>query len=1046
MSNKKELEEAIHALEAQRTLLGDAVVDASIGVLREKLGELLAKSRQQQRKQVTIMFVDTVGSMSLGEKLDPEEVLDLMNTALTAFVKAVQHHQGEIARLTGDGLLAFFGARQTRENDPERAIQASLEIRDVARNYGGLLAEKGVPGEFAVRIGINTGLVALGEVGAEGGSEFTAMGDPINLASRLEGSAPPNGIVISQETYRHVKGLFEVQNLEPLQVKGKSEPVQSYLVIKAVPDPLLPAVRGVEEIDTRLIGREIELMTLNNRFQEILEEDEPVFMTVVGDAGIGKSRLLEEFIGGLEEFPGRLSVFKGRATPAIEPVPYGLIRDLFVRRCQILETDAKPDVMRKIRGEMDGILPAERADLVAHFIGFDFSDSSAVRPLLGSPDFKQLAVVYLIAYLKAVIQHPTVILLEDVHWADDSSLDLVARLFGELSQGRLLAICLCRPMLYERRPDWGDGFRLHEQLSLKALSRRSSRLLLQEIGRRVEHMPAAFSDRIIARAEGNPFFLEELIKLMLDKGYIERGDPHWRVVIDDIEQLPVPSTLMGVLHARFDLLSAAEKVILQRASVVGRVFWDAVLVELTDDVDPAPDVASELANLSRRNMIVPQGRSSIAAVREYSFKNALLRDAVYETVLLKPRRRYHGVVARWLERHLGERIVENLSLIAQHFEMAGELDLAADYLGRSGRLLLRTGAVRESQQLLRRALTLLPAAADQATRGKLMINLGNAFSKGGDLIEAEQVLRDGLALASQSADERLQSRALSYLGEVTSKLGHYGEAEAYDSEALALARELGDLEQIAMTLHGLSTTTYLREKIEESQTYANEALACYRQLGDQRGEARVLNQLGLMLETDGRREEQIAYYEHSLAIFQEIGDLAGGAVVLNNLGSNAYLHDDFDSAVDYTQQALAILEELGQTFYIAFTLVSLGLAHAARGELGKARTCHCRALATAQTIHSEQVTLFALVGLADYYSLSEQPVAGTELLGFIFNHPAVTRDIRKDAKSAEARLRQALSALEFEQALSRGAGKTQDGLIQFYLEACADRPIEPGPA
>ncbi len=525
---------------------------------------------------------------------------------------------------------------------------------------------------------------------------------------------------------------------------------------------------------------------------------------------------------------------------------------------------------------------------------------------------------------------------------------------------------------------------------------------------------------------------------MLDEGIIDRRQPDWQVVTDDISEVKIPGTLRGVLHARMDHLPAAERGNLQRASIVGRVFWDTVLEALTVDDDSLVDLEGRLGSLQGREMIHRRDRSAIVGAAEYAFKHAMLRDAVYETVLLRQRRRYHRQVAEWLERYTGERIGENLAVIAQHYELAGEPERAAGYLDRSGQALLEVGAAREAQQLLERAIALLPETGAAEARASISVHLGHAYYQGGDLVEAERFLKAGYELAQEIGNADLAFEVLGYLGGVAQRRGSYVEAENYDRQALQQARESNNLQQIAPALHGLSTSRFLQDDFESSARYADQALQSFREVANRRGEALALNMLGLLARGRGQLDVPREYFRQALSAFREIGDAVREAMALNNLGSTAYLQGDYPAAVQHTGEALEILEELGQSYNVAFTLVSQGLAYGAMNERSRARTCHCRALKIARDIHTDQVILYALAGMADLHAASGQFQSGAELLGLIFNHPAVNQDIRRDAEKAHQRIREALPTEAFEAAFATGAQQVLEPVVERYLAGCAE--------
>ena len=304
MIEREQLEQAITQLEAQRATLGDDVVDVSIVALRAKLAALEPLPPQKQRKQATILFADVSGFTAMSETLDAEEVSDVMNALWQRWDAAIVEHGGVIDKHMGDGVMALWGALEARENDPELAIRAALAMQS---ELAAFCAEWQV--DLAIRVGLNTGPVLLGDVGTTG--ELSAIGDAVNLASRLEGAAPTGGVLISHDTYRHVRGVFDVLEQEPLQVKGKARPVHTYLVQYAKPRAFRMLTRGVAGIETRMVGRDAELLMLQNMFRDATEDAEVQVVTVVGDAGVGKSRLLYEFEKWIELLPEGILVFPG---------------------------------------------------------------------------------------------------------------------------------------------------------------------------------------------------------------------------------------------------------------------------------------------------------------------------------------------------------------------------------------------------------------------------------------------------------------------------------------------------------------------------------------------------------------------------------------------------------------------------------------------------------------------------------------------------------------------------------------------------------------
>jgi class 3 adenylate cyclase/tetratricopeptide (TPR) repeat protein len=1027
---------------------------------KEWADRLLATRGQvsQERRMVTILFCDVKGSTAMAEQLDPEEWADVMNGAFEYLIRPIYHHEGTLAQLMGDAILAFFGAPVAHEDDPERAIRAGLEIAEGVQTYAGKLErERGIAG-FNVRVGVNTGLVVVGEMGSDLRVAYTAMGDAINLAARMEQNAPPGGVLITHDTYRHVRGVFDVLPQEPLLVKGKSQAVQTYLVERAKPRAWRIGMRGVEGVETRMVGRDAELLTLEEAFLDAIDEAETHAITVVGEAGVGKTRLLDEFLGWAELRTETFAFFKGRGGAVTQAVPYSLMRDMLAYRFDILDSDSAATVLAKLREGMAHILEPERADVVGQLAGFDLeaAGSQAVRALMGSPNFGQLARAYFVQYVRGLVAgQPMVLLLEDLQWADDSSLDLVGQLVAEIPDAAMLIVGAARPSLFERRPSWGEGEEAHSRLDLRPLSRRATRGLVEEILRRVDDLPESLRDLVVEGAEGNPYYVEELIKMLIEDGVIVRGEPHWRVRLDRLAELRVPPTLTGVLQARLDTLPQAEKVVLQRASVVGRLFWDGLVAQLAGDSVQHHEVHPLLVALRQRELIFRRERSAFAETQEYIFKHSILRDVTYETVLLKLRRTYHAQVAEWLEVHAGERLGEYLAVIAGHYELAGEWARAAEYLQRAGEEAYRVGSVRDARDILQRALELLPAGC-QAQRAILLVRAGDVLRRLGDLSAAIERLEQGLAVAREVADRKAEAAALIALGGVDYTRGNWDAAESYAKEGLALARECGDVRSQAQATARLSWISTARGQHDDAVVWAEESLSLYEQVGDRQGMINAVNALGLVYLLRRELDRAAQCHRQHLTLDRETGDRVGMSVALNNLGEVARVRGDYDQARECYQEALAISSETGDAEGHASAVINLGVVYVAQGEDRAAWDCLRGGLGESAAIQSTPVVLYVLAVMAQLCARGGEPQRAGELLGLVLHHPSIRTDGLEEAQQGMEVLRAALPTKELEAALARGAKLDLQQLVKELLAgestgwglgvAChGGRPSEAGP-
>jgi class 3 adenylate cyclase/tetratricopeptide (TPR) repeat protein len=1018
-------------------------------LIPKELAERLQATRGQvstERRLATILFCDVKDSTARAATMDPEDVLDIVNGAFEVLIPPIYRHEGTLAQLLGDAILAFFGAPIAHENDPERAIRAGLEITAEAQTYADKLkTERGIEG-FGVRVGINTGLVVVGEVGADLRVGYTAVGDTINVAARMEQNAPVGGVLITHDTYRHVRGVFDVLPQEPLTVKGKSEPVQTYLVQRAKPRAFRLETRGVEGVETRTIGREAELQTLQNAYFDAAEGSETRVAIVTGDAGVGKSRLLYEFMSWAELRPEQFWLFKGRARAETQAVPYSVLRDLFSNRFEILESDSAATALNKFRAGMAGFLEPDRADLVGHLSGFDFSFSQAVHNLLDSPDFARLAMAYLVQYIRALTAvQPLVMVLEDMHWADDSTLDLIDHIVTQIPHAQLLLVCLARPALFERRPNWGEGREAYVHLALCPLSKRQSRALVAEILQKVPAVPDDLYDVILDSAEGNPFYIEELVKMLLEEGVIVRvtmppvvggSEEQWSVELPRLRGLHVPPTLTGVLQARLDSLPHEAKDLLQRASVVGRIFWDGAVAALStgEPQATAPDVGPMLDTVRERELVFRREHSSFAGSQEYIFKHLILHDVTYETVLLRLRRVYHRQVAQWLEANAGERVAEYAGLIAEHYERAGEARLAADWLGRAMEAAERSCAWREVVAAGERALQLLPQG-EKATRAALRVRMGVGRGWLGNYPLCREQLNAGMQLARDAGEPATAAKALSWLAFLGYAEGKFAQMRPLATEALALARAAGDATEEARALQQLGISAHVHEHdLGLAHSYYEQALALDRQVGNRAMVAAILNNLGEVSREAGDLTSATRYYEESLAVYTETGARWAMDTALCNLGEVALTQNDATRAERYFQEGLTVSREFGGwPAGDPHALGGLGHVAAGAGDVALARSLFAQELTEARTVGAWTFVLYALVGFARLKTLGGDSIGAAEWLGLAMNHPSAETDVLGRARALLAELQAALPADELEAALARGAKLDLDVVVEEIL-------------
>jgi predicted ATPase/class 3 adenylate cyclase len=929
---RAELEQAIAALEERRSLLGDEVVKIALASMREKLAMLETGSRTiyepQQRKLVTVLFADVSGFTAMAETMDHELVNSVINSLWSRVDKAISDHGGRIDKHIGDAVMALFGTPTAREDDPVRSIRAALQIQAEIRNWKKELAtlasaETSQAKNIHLRIGINTGPALLGTVGTIG--EYTAIGDTVNLANRVQTAAPLDGILISHNTYQHVRGIFDVTVLEPITVKGKSEPVQVYIINRLKPRSFRVTTRGLEGIETRTIGRDGELGKMKAAFEKSVEQRQTYLVNIVADAGIGKSRLLFEFNKWLDRQKHHVHLFKGRATQEMAQIPYALLRDILSLSFDIQDNDRASVVRQKLeRGIRGHVENRKTASLYSHFIGhligFDFSNSPHLKGILGDArQIRDLAFHYTAQlFTEITSRQNAVIFLEDIHWADKGSLDFFSYLLDAKPDLPLVIIGLTRATLFEQRPDWGSSSVRNLRLDLLPLSEDDSRLLVAEILQKIPHIPPGLTELIIKKAEGSPFYIEELIKILMEGGIIIRGEDQWRVEMGRLSDLKVPATLTGLIQARLDGLSTGVRETLQQASVVGRIFWTNVLENMhnpeTQNATSSIPIYDKLNTLRAKELVYRYDESASSEMPEFIFKNTILHDVTYESVLLKLRPAYHLQAAQGLIEISGERVSEYAGRVGEHYERASEWLEAAEWYARAGRQAQDTYEPDAAVGYYQKALNFLNGHGGlEQIPQKLGISLrlGEVLNWKAQYTDAMEVFDSMLEIAKQSGNAVAQSRALQGLATSLSYLGDHRAALESAIQSEALVRNSDSPMEIAKALWTQGSARFRLGESQAALSLAEQALQIATELNDSDEMGRCLNLLGAVHYVSGRYEQAEGYWTSALQIFQELGNKQQGMDLWSNLGVIADARGDYDTAFQRYNSALEIARETG---------------------------------------------------------------------------------------------------------------------------------------
>jgi class 3 adenylate cyclase/tetratricopeptide (TPR) repeat protein len=924
------LRAAIAALEGQRATLGDAVVELAVAPLRERLAGL-QRPAGLQRRQVTVLFADVVGSTAITQALDAEDALDVLSGALQRMADIVEAHQGRVLRFTGDGLKAAFGMAEAREDDAEHAVRAGLAMLDAGREHAAEVLRLHGVADFAVRVGVHTGSVTLG-AGVE--ADNTAMGAAVHIAARMEQSAPPGGLRISHDTWNQVRGLFEAEAQAPLPLKGIDTPMQTHLVRGALARGFAGVERGLQGLSTPLVGRQVELARLQALVTQARQSRSAQAITLVGDAGLGKSRLLRELVSGLPSEAG-CRLLASRSQPDSLLRPWGLLRDWLAAQFGIADTDPAETARRKVE---DGLAPwfAERgqaqAQLIGQLSGLDFGTSPHVRGL-DPRALRDQALAAFCGYLQALAAQGTslpLLIVEDLHWADDGSLDLLQHLLAHAAELPLALIMTCRPTLLSRRPDWGST---HPLLQMGPLGAAQSGQLAQALLQRLDQAPARLTELIVGQAEGNPYYMEELVRRLVDDGVIVVDGPQWTVRAERLQELRLPGTLVGLLQARLDALPPADRLAARQASVIGHVFWDEALAALDAKAPQA------LPALQRWAFVRAHAGSDFEGTVERQFDHHLLHQVTYDTLVRAERRHGHGAVARWLAARTRGRGAEFLAMTGDHAERAGETALAIDCFDQAANEARKRFANSAAEDWLRRALGLL-GESDPARRFELLARLNNLADTVGDRDRQDAVQQEMAALLDRHPDDARRARCLVAQALLADRRTDTAASEQLALQAVALAERCGATESAAMAQGQLCWLHIARSDMEGARRHADAALHWAGRIEIEadrvENEAKLLVLSAMVLMATDQFDAALQALLSVLSRSEALGSTRLSLSALDNLAVTTAMLGQWDESIGWAERMHELAQSSGARPRLAHALHHRAVARQALGKHAEA--------------------------------------------------------------------------------------------------------------
>ena len=837
---------------------------------------------------VTVLFCDLVGFTQASEAADPEDVRARLHAYHARVRREVELYEGTVEKFVGDAVMAVFGAPVAHEDDAERAVRAGLTILEAIEELNAADAAL----SLQVRVGINTGEAVVDLSARPERGEGIVTGDVVNTASRLQGAAPVNGIAVSEATYRATELIFDYEELEPAQVKGKVAPL-------ALHRPLAPRARYGTDLtrthSTPLVGRELENSLLISAFERSAQQRSCQLVTLVGEPGVGKSRLCAELLGYIEERPGLTRWRQGRCLPYGEGIAFWALGEIVKAECGILESDSPGEAEAKLEQS----LPSDDPDFAWL--------KARLAPLVGAGG-EPAAQEESFAAWRRVLEswaegRETVLVVEDLHWADASLLSFLEHLADWAEGVPLLLVCTARPELYERHPTWAAGLRNAQTITLPPLSAEdTARLISALLDRAV--LPAETQRVLLERAGGNPLYAEEFVRLLQDRGELAETEE-------------VPDSVQALIAARLDTLTTDRKSLLQDAAVMGKVFWAAALAEMGER-DPA-EVDQALHELTRKELVRVSRTSSMEGEAEYGFWHVLVRDVCYAQIPRAARSARHRAAGAWIERKAGERSDDLADVLAHHYVTALELARATGQT--SGVEELESAAIGQLALSGERALALDVATAEasfakalalapvgHAERASLLERWAQAAQQRHRYQEANAALEEALALYREQVEDIAAGRVLTALSAVLGRLGDPRTQQTM-TEALGLLEPHPPGPELVVAYAQLARRHMLTSDYRQAIVVAEQSLTLAAELGLHEP-AYALGVYGSARACLGEREG-VEDLRRALALAVEQGEGRAAAVQHNNLALGIWVYDGPEAALAACRDGSEFCERRG---------------------------------------------------------------------------------------------------------------------------------------
>jgi class 3 adenylate cyclase len=921
-----------------------------------------AAPARELRKTVTVVVAGMMGSTALGDELDPEALRGVMFPYFDAMREALERHGGTVEKVIGDAVIAIFGIPTTHEDDAMRAVRAALDMRPVlAQLNEGFGRDQMV--ELSARIGVNTGEVIAGDTSEH---ERLIGGETVNVAVRLEQAAAAGEILLGRDTYRLVREAVQVEDFGPLELKGKSEPVPAFRLRSLQEDD-----RGLaRHTDTSFVGREREIGLITDAYRFVVGERSSTLFTLLGTAGVGKSRLVAEVLAALDPEP---LVLTGRCLPYGEGITFWPVLEFVKTSAGVAEDDPPEAVTEKIRGVLGAIQDAEQiATRLLSLLG--------LAPQSGALDETFWAIRRYIETL--AVGNPVAVVFDDIHWAEPALLDLIEHIADWSRDAPILLLCVARPEFLDERPGWGGGKMNATSILLESLDERHVSALVENLLGRSD-FDQSLAVQIVRVSEGNPLFVEELLSALAEDGFLERRPDGTWVQARAVPDVELPTSIQILLASRLERLEPAELVLIEGGAVVGQVFYRGAVAALAPEY-LRPDVGTYLKSLVRKDLLRPE-LGGFPGDESYRFRHLLIRDAAYRAMRKETRADLHERFADWLERMAGERIAEYEEILGYHLEQAyhyrSELGQirdqdrevarrASERLSAAGRRAIQRGDARAAANLFSRAAALL--LGDDPRWLELSLEHGISLARLGDLVPAKELLGRVAQVARERNDLRTETRALVEGSFVDSQLADFAGIDEIAETAISSFEKLGDQLGLASAWRLRGWMAWNLAGAGETDKAMTRALEHAIRADDHREKAEILQILALVT-TWGPTAADAGLKRCDELLQQSEGDRSVEGSVMATRATLSGMLGNFDGARTFVQQALEILTELGRGLYVGMTQAQeCGLIERWAGDIQAAERMHRKGIELLEQVGERSFLSTALAMLAETVYLQER--------------------------------------------------------------------------